>query len=156
MNETPDGMVMSLRGVIDEDTTFTAIDILHNPNLIFDLSGVSLINSMGIRNWVNWFKANHAKRMTFRNCSKPIVDQINALEGFLPQGSIVESFYVPYHCENCGHNDRTLFRKNHEFKMGTADAKPSVHPPEMKCSKCSKVMEMDVIEAKYFKFLKYR
>ncbi len=147
---------MSLRGVVDEDTTFESIETESDAILIFDLSGVSLINSMGIRNWVNWFKANPTKRLTFRNCSKPIVDQVNALEGFLPQGSIVESFFVPFHCENCGHSDRTLFRKGHEFTMGTADAKPQVRPPHMKCAKCGSEMEMDIIEAKYFRFLKYR
>ena len=153
--ETPDGTVVSLRGSIDEETNFAEIDGTE-PRLIFDLSGVSLINSMGIRNWVNWMKANRNRSLVFRNCSKPIVDQINALEGFLPPGSVVESFFVPYVCENCGHADRVLFRRTHEFDQGTADQKQSIRPPELKCPKCGEQMEMDVIEAKYFRFLRYR
>ena len=154
--DTPEGMLMTLKGIVDEDTTFNCIPADQSKRLIFDLSGVSLINSMGIRNWVNWMKANKDRSMIFRSCSKAIIDQVNALDGFLPAGAIVESFFVPYHCDNCGNSARTLFRKGHEFEMGTADAKPQIRPPQQKCPKCQNAMEMDVIESKYFRFLRYR
>jgi hypothetical protein len=67
--------------------------------------------------------------------------------GFLPQGTTVTSFYVPYYADTSGNEKMVLFENGREF--GAGGLKP---PAEVK-DDSGEVMEMDVIEAKYFKFL---
>ncbi len=154
---SPQEPVVTFMGVVDENCDFDEIPISNAPSLTFDLSGVRLVNSLGIRAWVTWMKKLAGRAFVFRRCSKPIIDQINALDGFLPRASIVESFYVPYHCAICEHSDIVLFRKGIEFEKGTADRPKLVESPErIECHRCRGVMEMDVIESKYFRFLEYR
>lgn len=157
IQETDLETLITMRGQIDEDTDFAQLNAAHNKNLIFDLGGVELINSVGIRGWVNWMKVNRERNFTFRNCSKPITDQINVLQGFLPPVATVESFYVPFICENCDRHQQVLYRKGIEFERATADKKThQLRPPQVKCSSCGQQMVQDVLEAKYFSFLKYR
>jgi hypothetical protein len=85
--------------------------------------------------------------MTVRNCPKIVVDQINMVLGFLPAGTKVESFFVPYYSEASGNEKMILFVNGREFKDG------KVSPPEGVNDEGGAPMEMDVIEAKYFKFV---
>ncbi len=156
VRESPEGSVLHFNGCVDERARFGTVPV-PGPNLIFDLGGVALINSLGIRGWVNWMREMRDKSFTFRRCSKAIVDQINVLEGFLPPTSFVESFFVPYHCDACGGGEQILFRHGEEFEKGTADRSGRVSPPTgAECPKCRARMEMDVIESKYFRFIRYR
>ena len=77
-----------------------------------------------------------------------IVDQINMVSGFLPEGAEVESFMVPYYSDASDTEKMVLFTKGKEFKDG------EVFPPEDVKDESGELMEMDVIEAKYFKFIK--
>ncbi|MCM2280284.1 MAG: hypothetical protein NDI61_00400 [Bdellovibrionaceae bacterium] len=157
VTSTKDGAIFHLSGFLDENVRFESVKVPPLVNLIFDLGEVALINSIGIRSWVNWMKSMRDRSFTFRNCSKAMVDQINILDGFLPPGSFVESFYVPYHCDNCDGSEKVLFRQGREFEKGTADRAERVAPPaNVTCVKCGGPMVMDVIESKYFRFLKYR
>lgn len=157
INEGESETVIVMRGLIDEETDFSRLKGFQSKNLVFDLGGIELINSVGIRSWVNWMKQNRDCNFTFRNCSKPVTDQINVLEGFLPPVATIESFYVPYVCENCGKSKDVLFKKGVEFERATADNKVhQLRPPAVKCESCGHTMAQDVVEAKYFRFLKYR
>lgn len=154
---SPEGAVFCLKGFVDENVRFDQLPVGSETHLIFDLGGVHLISSLGIRGWVSWMKARHEKSFVFRRCSKAIVDQINVLEGFLPPISVIESFLVPYHCDTCEYGEQILFRQGVEFEKGTADRKERISPPaNVTCPKCHSPMEIDVIESKYFRFLKYR
>lgn len=157
IRDSIDGPVVSFDGFINENVRFDQLPIAPASNLIFDLAGVALINSLGIRGWVTWMRSMRAKSFIFRRCSKAVVDQINILEGFLPPGSVVESFLVPYHCDACQKGEMILFRQGHEFEKGTPDHPEKITPPgDVECPICRTRMEMDVIETKYFRFLKYR
>ncbi len=67
--------------------------------------------------------------------------------GFLPQGTRVESFFVPYYNEASGNEKMVLFINGREFKDG------KVTPPATVNDDSGDPMEMDVIESKYFKFV---
>jgi anti-anti-sigma regulatory factor len=140
--------IVTLVGHIDEDAVFSSIDIAAAPKVVVDMDGVSAINSCGIREWVKWIRtANATAAITFRKCPKVIVDQINMVEGFLPKSAKVESFYVPYFADASGNEKMILFRDGTEFKGS------EVHAPKDVKDDDGEPMEMDVIEAKYFKFL---
>ena len=94
--------------------------------------------------------AQHRARslITFNQCPKVIVDQINMVDGFLPSNAKVNSFFVPYYHDDSGSEKNVLFRYGQEF------SEASVNPPPEVKDDDGNAMEMDVIESKYFKFIK--
>lgn len=142
-------LVLEIKGNVDEDSNFQPQDVGGSSAVTLDLEGVTAINSVGIREWIKWVKTLPASaRLTVRRCPKIIVDQINMVAGFLPAGTIVESFFVPYFSDASGNEKMILFQNGKEFKGG------DVFPPAEVKDDSGELMEMDVIEAKYFKFLK--
>jgi anti-anti-sigma regulatory factor len=143
-NGTP---CLTLKGAIDEDANFAQAPVT-GAAVIVDLGGVTAINSVGIREWIKWTKTFPAGcKMTVRNCPKIVVDQINMVLGFLPSGTKVESFFVPYYSEASGNEKMVLFMNGREFKDGKVTPPPAVN------DEGGEPMEMDVIETKYFKFV---
>ena len=137
-----------MAGTIDEDVDFSQLNLGEAQEIDLELSGVKSINSCGIREWIKWMATNKNAKIKFNQCPKVIVDQINMVDGFLPQNGKVSSFFVPYYNDNSGSEKNILFRYGTEFTDG--DFKP---PAEIKDDQGNK-MEMDVIESKYFKFIK--
>lgn len=147
----PEGarLVLKISGGVDEDANFQPVDMSAFKTTVLDVEGVTAINSVGIREWIKWTKTFPAGvEVVIRKCPKIIVDQINMVSGFLPQGTVIESFFVPYFAESTGTEKMVLFEKGKEYNDGNLSA-----PSEVK-DESGEVMEMDVIEAKYFKFLK--
>lgn len=138
---------VKVSGTIDEDADFTKVNLAQASAVILELKDVKSINSCGIREWIKWMGTTQSP-ITFKECTKVIVDQINMVDGFLPQNGKVESFYVPYYSEEGGSEKNVLFRNGNEFVGGQLKA-----PQEVKDDSGNE-MEMDVVEAKYFKFLK--
>ncbi|MDZ4660769.1 MAG: hypothetical protein SGJ18_04045 [Pseudomonadota bacterium] len=145
-----DTVSLSLTGPIDEDANFPNIDLSSFQEVTFDFMNVTAINSCGIREWIRWIEnIKPEARVTYSNCPKVIIDQVNMVDGFLPTNAKVGSFYVPYFCESCDNLDTTLYSD----PVGIANGSVKV-PPQFPCSKCKQAAEIDVIEGKYFKFLK--
>lgn len=145
-----DKAVIDVTGNVDEDANFQPVDVAGSAGVVLDLNGVTAINSVGIREWIKWVKSFPAgTKLSVRKCPKIIVDQINMVAGFLPAGTRIESFYVPYYSDASGSEKMVLFENGKEFK----DGGELTFPAEVK-DDSGEAMEMDVIEAKYFKFLK--
>lgn len=141
-------VVFEIHGNVDEDANFAAPDFGGATAIVLDLEKVTAINSVGIREWIKWVKSfPGTAKLSVRRCPKIIVDQINMVAGFLPQGTVVQSFYVPYYADSSGNEKMVLFENGKEFKDG------KLNPPAEVKDDSGEVMEMDVIEAKYFKFL---
>lgn len=155
--EGPD-ITISLKGTINEDAKFVPLEGEDSKRLIFDLEQIALINSCGLRNWVQWMaKESPHSQVVYKKCPKQLVDQINILEGFMPRGAIMESFYVPYYCESCGFEENFLAKRGTDYKEGSADSPEELTIPLVKtCPKCEARLEADIVPDKYFKFLKYR
>lgn len=135
-------------GVIDEDVDFNQFSLAGAKGVQMSLGGVKSINSCGIREWIRWVGSAGTAPVVYSECPKIIVDQINMVQGFLPANGKVASFYVPFYSDDSGEDKSVLFSHGKEFSesgLGTL--------PEVKDS-AGKPMEMDVVEAKYFKFLK--
>lgn len=136
-----------LSGVIDEDADFSQLKIGASKEVVLDLTSVKSINSCGIREWIKWVGTMDSKPISYQNCPKVIVDQINMVDGFLPRNAKVDSFFVPYYNEESGAEKNVLFRNGTEFNGGI------VTPPTQVQDDDGNAMEMDIIESKYFKFL---
>ncbi len=139
---------VELSGVIDEDADFTPYSLSGAPGVTLKLGKVKSINSCGIREWIKWIGTAGAAPVLYVECPKVIVDQINMVQGFLPAHGHVQSFYVPYFSEESSEEKAVLFSVGAEYT-----SEGEVKPPLIKDS-TGQEMEMDIIEAKYFKFLK--
>lgn len=134
-------------GVIDEDVDFKDLAVAGFEQIDLDLGQLQIINSCGIREWIKWLTANSTGKIQFHNCPKVIIDQVNMVEGFLPKNAEVKSFFVPYYNDDFGSEKNVLYRAGVEF-----EGNQITHPSEVKDGD-GNAMEMDVIEAKYFKFI---
>ena len=158
VEQKPNGTELNLllSGVIDEDVQFPAIDVAPFKNVFFDLKDVKSINSVGIREWLNWITPIASKsQVTMKNCPKTLVFQFNMVEGFLPKGSLVQSMYVPFFCEKCDLEENVLFEVGKEIKVTGSNVTVDFDLEKIKpCKEASCELSMDVTEAKYFHFLK--
>ncbi len=142
---------LCLAGHIDEDVTFKHIDIDGAKELHIDFKKVDSINSCGIREWIIWIRSVSADiRIIYENCPKAIVDQINMVSGFLPDTAKVVSFYVPYYNEDTGREKMVLFIEGDQYTEN------DINIPFVIKEESGDVFEVDVIESKYFKFLKVK
>lgn len=139
---------LTMSGTIDEDADFNLFPIAGSKQIDFHLQGVKSINSCGIREWIKWIGTAAGAKLVWHECPKVIVDQINMVDGFLPAGAKVQSFFVPYYNDDAGSEKNVLFR------FGTEYTDSAVNPPGSVKDDDGNDMEMDVIEAKYFKFIK--
>ena len=147
---------LQIDGAMDEHSDYSSIETQFTDEVVFDFDNVEHINSTGIKHWVQWISKvstdNPNLKFFFVNCPKPIVDQINMVDGFLPQQSVVKSFKVPYFCEVCDKDMTCTFVLGREYQMDGDKVKLSI-PPNT-CDRADCEMEPDVVEQKYFKFLK--
>jgi prepilin-type N-terminal cleavage/methylation domain-containing protein len=149
-------LVVKITGNVDEYADFKKIPRPPNQRLVLDLAGVTMLNSVGLRTWVNWTRELRLPEGIFlRNCPPPVVHQMNILDGFLPLGATVESFQIPYHCESCGHEENKTLERNKDFREATIGEKEKiVFSESIPCSACSEAAEADIMPAKYLKFLR--
>jgi hypothetical protein len=148
MTQEGDLIKVTITGIIDEDVDFSKFPITDFNKILMNLEGIKSINSCGIREWIKWIGTDKKGSIVYDKCPKIIVDQINMVEGFLPANGKVLSFYVPFYSEESGFEKNILFTQGQEFADGKVKIPEGVKDPE------GHEMEMDVIESKYFKFLK--
>ena len=93
-------------------------------------------------------------KVSFYNCPKIIVDQINAVRGFLPSTARVESFWIPFYCEESDRREFILLTRDKDYKEENSEGKDWITIPECTCSETKTPCEPDIMPAKYFAFLK--
>lgn len=139
---------VTVKGTIDEDVDFAPHSLSGATSIDFNLGELKSINSCGIRDWIKWMGTAGSAQIRYHECPKIIVDQINMVQGFLPATGKVMSFYVPFYSDETGSEKNVLFTYSKEYgDQGVTNV------PEIK-DDSGNAMEMDVVEAKYFKFLK--
>lgn len=144
---------IKLVGQLDENATLSKIEVVGSPaiqNIRIDWDGVKVINSDGIKEWIKWVQTVPKDiQIAFEKCPRIVINQVNLVNGFLPKGATIHSFYVPYFCLTCDYITPVLCSaessfSNHQFNP----------PRDIRCNKCSQETELDIIPAKYFRFLK--
>lgn len=149
-------LLLSLSGAIDEDVQFPVLNLGGIEQVLFDLKDVKSINSVGIREWLNWVKPiSEQSQLSLKNCPKALVFQFNMVEGFLPKGAKVQSLYVPFFCEKCDKEENILFSFGKELKVEAGALKLDYDIASFNlCKEADCELAMDVTEAKYFHFVK--
>ena len=141
-----DGVIHRFAGRIDEHAVFSSISII-SP-LVFDLDGVESMNSIGVMNWVKYFKSIPPDvTIYFERIPRHIVEQINMLSRMFFGGKtvIIRSIRAPYYCESCDITAELVLDIPADQKLSLA--------PQKTCNTCKSTMLFDQIEEDYFKFL---
>ncbi len=138
-------VIVELAGCIDEDADFEKILSIKQPQYIFNFDKVTMINSCGIREWINFVeKLPSDCKIEYHNCRQIIIEQINMVQGFIRKGASIVNFYAPYFCNECD-VEKKIKLETKQLSTG--------HAPSIKCDSCSKELEFDAIEEQYFAFL---
>jgi anti-anti-sigma regulatory factor len=136
-----------LIGVLDEEMNLEKIHLEKVKELILDFGKVTSLRSTGVRELMQMLEHQPVPKITFVRCPKVVVDQINMVQGFLPDNASVASFFVPYYSEETDEEARVLFRRGFEFDGDT------INPPQTIVDSKGNKMEMDVFTQDYFRFL---
>lgn len=143
---------VGLRGTIDEHAGLAAVGSqVRGPLVVVDLAAIARINSVGVRDWMNWLKslAEGGRRVVLVDCSPAMMDQVNLVRNFT-QGAWVDSFLAPYFCDRCDLErderlDPVALRRD-----GASEA------PTITCGKPACGLSFDDVEEGYFAFLEDR
>lgn len=134
-----------LQGQIDEDSTFEEILSSKKSKIIIDFNKVTLINSCGVREWINFLEGVKDCIITYKNCPQVVIEQINMVHGFILPNTSIESFYAPYYSEKADDVLKVLL-----LSSQVVDGKAP------KIEQDGEELEFDAIEAQYFQFLKQK
>lgn len=139
-------LLVELSGQIDEDSDFSKVLSLNSSAYIFDFDKIKMMNSCGIREWINFIeKLPKSSQIIYCKCPQVVIEQINMVQGFLRPGARIDSFYAPYFSEQKDEVQKILL-KTDQIISGKA---PSITDPES-----GELLEFDAIEAQYFNFIK--
>tara|TARA_B100000925_G_C22010930_1_gene476383 strand:- start:2803 stop:4056 length:1254 start_codon:yes stop_codon:yes gene_type:complete len=145
IDSSPELTTFRFSGSINEDFTFKSLIGETSSKYIFDLEGVTLLNSCGIREWIKFINELPAEsQLEYHNCPTVVVLQMNMVKGFLTSNAKVTSFYAPYFDEEADEEVKVLL---------TTDQIVDGKAPPIK-NDAGQELEFDGIEATYFKFLK--
>lgn len=144
--------LVSISGIVDEYEDFSEFTRCAQNTLIVDFSGVTRMNSSGIRNWIQAI-TKHKIKLLLRNCSSVVVEQFSMIPEFVGKNGYVESFFVPYHCVACEYETQKLFITGQDIQIcESPEADAQLAEP---CPQCGDVVELDHNPEIYFAFLRF-
>jgi hypothetical protein len=143
-HEEGDAFHLALRGEIDETSDLRRV--FHRSGRVhLDLAGISRINSIGIRAWLDGLRARSPDLdLVLESCSLAVMNQINMLPA-LVEGLRVVSLYAPYVCEIC-ERDVLVWLRVEEDLSGPL-------PPARHCPSCGEELHFDGIRDEFFAFM---
>ncbi len=135
-----------IKGDITEATNFSDLLPVMVGRVDFDLSQVTYMNSLGVRTWVEFLRAAPIQGYEFHACSIAFVLQASLSDAVLGRGTVT-SFFAPYLCENCDHEEERL------LQSATVLATEDHSPPTFTCPNCGGELGLDDLPQRYLAFL---
>ncbi len=144
----PSALLVFVRGAFNEKTDFSELRTRISTDVVFDLSGVRMINSWGARQWIMFLRElDGSVRYSLVNVSQNFIKQCNMVADMLGRGQVL-SFAAPYECSSCGNeNDRIL-------QASAISPAIKIDPPEFRCSRCGGVERFSELPERFFSFLR--
>ena len=139
-----------IAGVIDETSAFEDTVARFGAQVFIDFSGVTRINSCGVRQWT---RAIYQCKTLLRYVNAPslMVDHFSMVPEFLGPHSVVDTFEGRYVCDACGHEDVVMLALGKDIQPGLAEYTDG---PKRNCPKCAAVLEFDHNPEIYLDFLR--
>lgn len=140
-----------LKGTLNENASALDGVVLNaSYNLHLDLRDLAAINSVGIRHFKIWINKVKCQKIRLFYCPRVFINQLNLVTNFVPEGTEIESFFVPYTSETLAEEKMVLFTKELEYRkeMGIL----TFNFPRVLDSQDHE-MEIDTHQKMYFRFL---
>ena len=137
-----------LSGVIDDSFPTDKLVLPAEKIVEINLNEIKMINSLGIREWIKFVNSVQSKNVSITYCPKIFIDQVNMVQGFIPAEFKIKSFYVPYFNEDDDLEKSVLYVSGEDYGDGFLNVKSTINHDS------GAVLDIDVMEQKYFKFLK--
>jgi hypothetical protein len=155
VHQQGDDFIVKLPVIVDEETQFPQAVPKLSQRVIFECIDVDIVNSFAMHNWIVWMRKLHPDtQYVFRHCHRKVIEMMNAVEGFLFENAVVESFYLPYNCAECDGEDEILLTRGKEFVESVTGQKPRLlYPNQLNCPKCRNSMAVGILENVYLRFL---
>jgi CheY-like chemotaxis protein len=144
--EQSDRSRVVIKGDITEASSLATLVPLLVGRVDFDLSQVAYINSLGVRDWIRFLRGANIQGYEFHACSVPFVLQAAMIPPMLGRGTVV-SFFAPYYCERCDHQEDRLLQSAAILAAGHA-------PPVFQCPGCGGTLALDDLPERYLAFLR--
>jgi eukaryotic-like serine/threonine-protein kinase len=141
-----DGDVVRLSGRIDENADLSRLASAIPPGARLDLGGINRLNSIGVREWMDFATSAGAKGLQLVRCAPVFVDQLNAIANFAGATEIV-SVLAAFECEQ--DSEVTV------LEVQAADARSGRFPAAPACPRCGVTMIASVEDDLYYRFLRY-
>jgi eukaryotic-like serine/threonine-protein kinase len=141
----PLGTLVTVSGVIDESAPFREVVRKLRPPVIVDLGAVKFVNSVGLREWIQ-FVREVPRPLTLRRCSESMVLQFNMVTDAVADAR-VESFIAPYVCDACG-REESIEIQTRELREGSRTKLPA-----RACGECGGKAEFAELGDRYLLFL---
>jgi eukaryotic-like serine/threonine-protein kinase len=147
IEKTAEGAEAWISGMLDESTDLSPLAAVKG-KIVVDLSKVLLVNSLGLRTWIQFLRAARGKaQVILRGCSEPVVGLLNMVTN-AAEGATVESFYAPFECESCGDERSVLIDVQRDLGQGD---QPEF--PPLPCPKCGGKCKLTDSPERYLLFL---
>lgn len=140
--------VLYFSGRLDESFQHVAALMPSVGELKFNLKDLMSINSSGVREWILMMRKTKAASILLYECPKIFIDQANMVKGVITENVRIMSFYVPYYNDENATEKNVLFVFNKHYSHEKLLTLPEVKDDS------GGIMIMDVIELKYFRFIK--
>lgn len=140
---------VSLRGQIDEHAELLPIARAIEDRVRIDLSEVTFVNSLGLREWIKLLLAldDREVEVVLMRCSEPMVHQMSMVVA-AKANARVESFFCPFECDACGCAASVC------IDVGSNSAAlRNFEVPSQPCPECGSAMELNEIPERYLLFL---
>jgi anti-anti-sigma regulatory factor len=140
-----DGARMTLAGRIDDHAQLAELaDRLPVGDLVIEASGVTFVNSIGMREWVRLIRVLRRRgTVTLEAVSPVLIVQMNMISEF--RGSVqITSFHAGYACPACGRESTLLIDA-----VRHATAMRAVVAPRLPCPECGAAMELADFPERY-------
>jgi len=135
-----------IKGDITEATSFADLMPIMVGRVDFDLSQVTYMNSLGVRTWCEFLRDAPVQGYELHACSVPFVVQASLSDAVLGRGTVT-SFFAPYVCETCNHEEERLLQS-------AAVLASDGEPPTFTCPACGGNLVLDDLPQRYLAFLR--
>ena len=139
------GSRILLAGRIDDSATALSDLLTHIPHgdVVLDTSGVTFINSIGMREWMRLVRAFRERgKVTFERVADVLITQMNVIPEF--KGVDVASFHAQYLCPSCGVEGTPL------IDVATHGAElRAMRAPKVPCPECGAAMDLADFPERY-------
>lgn len=141
-----EGDRFELSGRIDEYSDLARLAAELPEQATLDLSGLTRINSIGVREWLDFVAAFGTRKVRLERCAPVFVDQLNTIANFAGSADVV-SVLCAYECER----DTSFVL----IEVEVAAAREGKRPEVPRCPRCGNAMIAAVEDESFYRFVRY-